>query len=72
MTDMIDIEEAEAQFYELLDRVASGEEIVITRAGTPMACLTEVSPQVAGIVSKWVLPDAVFDPLSESELARWE
>lgn len=42
----IDIEQAEIEFFDLLERVQSGEEIVITRNGKPAARLICV-PQAA-------------------------
>ena len=42
MSIQIDAEEAQAQLLALLDRVARGEEIVITQHGRPIARLVSV------------------------------
>jgi prevent-host-death family protein len=42
----VNIAEAKAKLSELLDRALSGEEIVIARAGKPLAKLTPLKPKV--------------------------
>ncbi len=44
MTCQINIAEAKAKLSELLDRALAGEEIVIARAGKPLARLVPVMP----------------------------
>jgi prevent-host-death family protein len=44
MTCQINIAEAKAKLSELLDRALAGEEIVIARAGKPLARLVPVTP----------------------------
>ncbi len=69
---LVDVNEAKTQFSELLERVAQGEEIVITRAGRPVARLVPVAapsePRVPGGWEgrAWIAPD--FDELP-SEVA---
>jgi prevent-host-death family protein len=40
----IDVDSAKIQFSRLLERVAQGEEVVIAKAGEPMAQLVPVEP----------------------------
>jgi prevent-host-death family protein len=44
MTHQINVAEAKAKLSELLDRALAGEEIVIARAGKPLARLVPVNP----------------------------
>ncbi len=59
-------------------RAAAGEDVVITRAGKPVARLTQVKPAAdegprrPGMFPMLVVPDAFFDPLPDGELSRWE
>jgi len=41
---MIDIHELETDLLQLVDRAAAGEEIIIFKAGRPVALLTPVKP----------------------------
>jgi len=45
MASQVNIAEAKAKLSELLDRALAGEEIVIARAGKPLARLTPVEKQ---------------------------
>lgn len=52
----------------------TGEEIIIARAGKPLARLLPVEerlPRVPGI-ARGKLTDAFFEPLPEDELQAWE
>jgi prevent-host-death family protein len=42
----INVHEAKTHFAKLLQRVALGEEVVITRAGRPIAKLVQIQPDV--------------------------
>lgn len=48
----IDIHEAETQFARLLQRVAGGEEIVIARAGEPVARLVPIEPKPHRVIGQ--------------------
>ncbi len=71
---VFNIHEAKTHFSKLLERVLNGEEVIIAKAGKPVARLLpfaadDVSPRVPGIDKGKVriMPD--FDaPLSEFEL----
>ena len=41
------IQEAESHFSELLERVVNGEEVIITKAGKPVARILPVTSEVA-------------------------
>ena len=66
----VNIHEAKTHFSKLLRRVARGEEVVIARAGQPIARLSPIAPQrkprvpgsAKGLV---VIPDDFDDPLPE-------
>ena len=73
----VNIHEAKTHFSRLLQRVAAGEEVVIARAGVPVARLVAVEPQEAktrplGFArgEVWVADD--FDaPLPDELLAEF-
>ena len=70
----VNVQEAKTHLSELLARVERGEEIVIARAGSPVARLVavaEVPPRQFGGVALNV-PDDFDAPLHEDELASWE
>lgn len=75
MRVQVNVHEAKTRLSELLARVEAGDEVVIARAGQPVATLTaiqEPAPRALGFVSGFTLPDNFFDPLPDDELAAWE
>jgi len=70
----INVQQAKTHLSDLLTRVEQGEEIVIARAGTPVARLVPVQklpPREFGGMALDVPED--FDaPLGDAELAAWE
>ena len=72
MTEMVNVRVAKAHLSSLLDRVARGEEIIIARAGKPVARLVPVGPdeRPLGFVSA-TIDDSFFEPLPEDELVTW-
>jgi prevent-host-death family protein len=78
MTKSVNIHEAKTHLSRLLAEVASGHEIVIAKAGTPVARLVSerVGPRLLGqLAGVWpgLPPDSsFFDPLPDDELAAWE
>lgn len=78
MTKSVNIHEAKTHLSRLLEEVAAGEEVVIAKAGVPVARLvsTSLEPRALGFLAG-VWPSvpgdsSVFDPLSDDELAAWE
>lgn len=75
MSNSINVAEAKAKLSRLLDRAASGEEIVIARSGKPLARLVKLADppkRPFGIMKHWKVPpdDVLFAPMSEEDL-RW-
>lgn len=71
--ETINVQQAKTHLSELLARVERGEEIVIARAGRPVARLTPVVKMQRrfGTMSLPV-QDEYFAPLDGEELAAWE
>jgi prevent-host-death family protein len=74
----INIHEAKTHLSRLVDRAAVGEDIVIARAGKPVARLTSLEsaanagPRQPGMFPGLTVPDSFFEPLREDELSAWE
>jgi prevent-host-death family protein len=72
----ISVRTAKAQFYRLIDAVAAGEEIVITRAGQPVAKLISFTPppkRRLGLLAGRIRIPADFDaPLPADLLSDFE
>lgn len=70
----VNIHEAKTHLSRLLERVASGEEIVIAKAGKPVARLVPVAgkaePRQPGQF-KMTIPESFYEPLSDEELEAW-
>ena len=76
MTETVNIYDAKTHLSRLLDRVAAGEEIVIARAGKPVAKLVPLPPaeprRPGRLAHLGCPPDAFFfDPLPEEDLRLW-
>lgn len=70
----LNVQEAKTRLSELLARVERGEEIVIARAGSPVARLVAAGPpsprQFGGLQMR--IADDFDAPLDEDELGPWE
>jgi prevent-host-death family protein len=71
----VNIHEAKTHLSKLLSRVMAGEEIVIAKAGTPIARLIPERPVTAKRIpgidqGKLRIADG-FDTMSEADLADW-
>jgi prevent-host-death family protein len=68
----VNIAEAKARLSELLDRALGGEEIVIARAGKPLARLTPLKPKRPRKPGAWrhlKIPDDIFlEPMDPEDL----
>ncbi len=78
MTDIVNIHDAKTHFSRLVDRVSAGEDIVIARAGKPVALLTRIDrqahagPRKPGMFPGLSVPPEFFDPLPDAELSALE
>ena len=74
----INIHDAKTHFSRLVDQAAAGEEIIIAKAGKPVARLVplapaEKKPRVLGILRGLaVVPDGFDDPLPDDLLDLFE
>ncbi len=73
----VNIHEAKATLSKLVERAEAGEEIVIARAGTPVAKLTPLAkarprPRLGLLDGKFKIPDDFNAPLPESLLRAFE
>lgn len=76
MSETVTIHKAKTNLSQLIARAEAGEEIVIARAGTPVAKLVPIAPvkpkRVFGsLKGKIALDESFFDPLPEDELRLW-
>lgn len=70
----VNVQEAKTRLSDLLARVERGEEVIIARAGLPVAQLVAVGgppPRRFGVMTLTV-PDDFDAPLDDAELASWE
>ena len=77
MAKTVNIHEAKTHLSQLLLQVAAGEEVIIARAGTPVACLVPYTDRPARRVAgsgkgQITMADDFAAPLPEEELRAWE
>jgi prevent-host-death family protein len=76
MTRSVNVAEAKARLSALIDRAAAGEEIILSRAGRPVARLMpleEQTPRQPGVCRHWQIPDNLFlEPMAEEDLRAAE
>jgi prevent-host-death family protein len=76
MTKSVNVAEAKAHLSALMDRAAAGEEIILSRAGRPVARLMpleEQTPRQPGLLKHWQIPDDLFlEPMDEEDLRAAE
>ena len=74
----VNIHEAKTHLSRLLERVALGEEVIIAKAGTPVAKLVPITSErprfkLGSAKGQFVVPDDFNDPLpKEIEDLFWE
>ncbi len=70
----MNVGEAKTRLSELLVLAEHGEDIVLARAGKPIARLVRIEPRPPRQFGRMALrvPDSFFEPLPEEELAAWE
>lgn len=78
MTITVNVQEAKTRLSDLLRRTEGGDEVVIARAGVPIARLQAITPRKRDL-SRPLLPylppgdtTALMKPMSEEELQLWE
>jgi prevent-host-death family protein len=77
LTSVVDVHAAEAHLSRLVERAAAGEEIVITKAGKPVAKLValEQAPRkrvLGTLAGRLRIPDDFDAPLPEEILREFE
>lgn len=77
MSNVVNIHEAKTNLSRIVDEVAAGAEVVIAKAGKPMARLIPINPQVRAkhlglLKGKIRVPDNFNEPLDERILAEFE
>jgi prevent-host-death family protein len=71
---VVNIHQAKTHLSRLLEQAVMGEEIIIAKAGKPVARIVPIAgpkPRKPGI-AKGQVTDDFFEPLPEEELAAWE
>ena len=76
MTAVVNMHEAKTHFSKLIARVASGEQLIIAKAGQPVALLcpipdeSKTKPKRKAGFAKGLIPDsdALFDPALDKEI----
>jgi prevent-host-death family protein len=73
----VNIHEAKTHLSRLLKRVAAGEDVLIARAGRPIARLVPVGPPAGERIlgsqkGKFIVPEDFDAPLPEEILAEFE
>ena len=72
MAIQVNIAEAKAKLSSLLNRALAGEEVVIARAGKPLARLTPVETMTRRKPGAWrglkIPNDALFEPMDPEDL----
>lgn len=74
ITETVNVQDAKTRLSELLKRVEAGEQVVIARAGKPIAELRPVTKPdiIFGGFDIEINDDDLFGPLPDDELALWE
>jgi antitoxin (DNA-binding transcriptional repressor) of toxin-antitoxin stability system len=70
----VNVAKTKATLSALVDRAAAGEEIVLARAGKPIARLTALpaaTPRQPGVAGYWVLDDAALLAPTDPDDLEW-
>ena len=73
----VNVHEAKTNFSRILSRVESGEEIIIAKAGTPVAQIGPIRQKVkkrspGSAKGRIVMKDSFFDPLPAEMIREFE
>lgn len=74
--ESVNIHDAKTHFSKLIERVLLGEEVVIAKAGKPVAKLVPITPDVTdrrpgSARGAFVAPPDFDEPLPDEVLAEW-
>jgi prevent-host-death family protein len=77
MGNVINIHQAKTHLSRIVDEVAAGAEVVIAKAGKPMARLVPIEPKprpkkLGLLKGKITVPDDFNEPLAEATVASFE
>lgn len=76
MATVVNMHEAKSDLSRLVERALAGEEVIIARAGVPVARLTPLSKPGRRKLGQWRgrvhMADDFDAPLDEAELSAWE
>ncbi len=74
LVTVVNVGQAKTRLSELLALVESGEDVIVARAGVPIARLVPIEPHPRREFGRVPLqvPRSFFEPLPEGELAGWE
>ena len=77
MVLQVNIHDAKTQLSKLIERARQGEEVIIAKAGKPVARLTGFDPPRCGrkfgaLRGKSCVDERFFEDLPEEELKGWE
>ena len=73
----VNIHEAKTHFSQILNRVGSGEDVIIAKAGKPIARIVPIKKEVkkrkpGSAKGRVIIKDSFFDPLPENILIEFE
>jgi prevent-host-death family protein len=74
MVIQVNVAEAKARLSELLDAAAAGRDVVLARAGRPIARLVAIGdppPRTLGFLDLDI-DDDLFAPLDDAEIDAWQ
>jgi prevent-host-death family protein len=77
VVEPVNIHDAKTHFSKLIERVLLGEEIVIAKAGRPVAKLVPIAPEAharrpGSARGAFVVPPDFDEPLPDDVLVDWE
>lgn len=76
MAIVVNMHEAKSDLSRLVERALAGDEVIIARAGVPVARLTPLSRTGKRTLGQWkgqvCMADDFDAPLQEAELSAWE
>ena len=73
----VNIHEAKTHFSQILNRVGSGEAVIIAKAGKPIALIVPIKKEIkkrkpGSAKGRVIIKDSFFDPLPENILIEFE